>query len=504
MNDFEEGYRFFEKSTCVTAGCEAGSAYVASVQREIDALITDLRSFKGYQTNPSQLKGDIAEFWHAGTFNIDAAVKGSDHRVTVDRSHGLGSADISSNFGKSFGLKYYSDGASSAKQQAKSIFERFQEYRSNGGRKTLEEYLMENGIPDNAVLTDPLYSGQIRIIPKEQLADAIEWLKRKIAKESAARPEQVKRYKETLALLQDKLTDNEGNRSIPLSNKDADTLAELAKNDDIDPEDWGLTTEQVMKYQYILKQSLRAGLSAATISMVLKTAPEVYKAICFLIQNGYINAEQFKKIGFAAVSGSAEGFIRGTVSAALTSCCTSGLWGSALKSIDPSVIGAVSVITMNMIQNSMLVACKKMTREELFQNLARDIFVSGCSLSLGLVSQYLIKIPVLGYMLGSFVGSVVGSFLYTASERIAISFCVDSGCTLFGLVEQNYRLPDEVLREIGLDLFEYEKYSYQEFCYNRFGYNRFSFYKSGYKTIGISILRRGVIGVAKIGYIQKS
>ena len=72
------------------------------------------------------LKGDVAEFWHAGTFNINAAINSSKNRVQVDRSHDFGSADITGiNFDAEFGLKYYKNGASSAEQQAKSIFQRF-------------------------------------------------------------------------------------------------------------------------------------------------------------------------------------------------------------------------------------------------------------------------------------------------------------------------------------------------------------------------------------------
>ena len=50
----------------------------------------------------------MAEFWHAGTFNIDATVKGSNHRAEVLRSHDLGSVDITTNCGKNYSSKYFS------------------------------------------------------------------------------------------------------------------------------------------------------------------------------------------------------------------------------------------------------------------------------------------------------------------------------------------------------------------------------------------------------------
>ena len=47
-----------------------------------------------------------------------------------------------------------------------------------------------------------------------------------------------------------------------------------------------------------MKQALKAGLNAATISIVLRTAPEIINAIKYLIENGEVDEEQFKKIGF--------------------------------------------------------------------------------------------------------------------------------------------------------------------------------------------------------------
>ena len=46
--------------------------------------------------------------------DIQAVVHGSEHRAFVDRSHEFASADISTNFGDKYGLKYYNDGAASA------------------------------------------------------------------------------------------------------------------------------------------------------------------------------------------------------------------------------------------------------------------------------------------------------------------------------------------------------------------------------------------------------
>ena len=69
------------------------------------------------------------------------------------------------------------------------------------------------------------------------------------------------------------------------------------------------------------------------------------------------------------------------------------------------------------------------------------------------------------------------------------------------LVKQDYQLPEEVLKEIGVSLFEYEEYIPNETSFDKY---QPDFYEPiGYEptTIDIKILRRGVIGVRQIAYV---
>ena len=507
MDGFKEGYEFFEKHTGNFAGHATGIHYVNAVESEIKKLVNNLNDFETSGARIDTLKGDVAEFWHAGTFNINAAINSSKNRVQVDRSHDFGSADITGvNFDAKFGLKYYKDGTASAIQQSKSILNRFNEYKTRGRNDNLELYLEERGLSAETDLNSPVYSGQYRVIPSDQLKEATMFLERKIREEAVKRPEQVHRYEETLKLLRDKVKDNEGNESIALSEQEARELASLSKEGGVNPEGLHLTTEELIKFTNILRQAYKAGLTAATISMVLRVAPEVLNAIAYLIKNGEIEEGQFKKIGFAAITGAGEGFVRGTVSAAITASCKAGLCGSAMKSIDPSIVGAVTVLVMNSMKNSYQVTTGNMSRAEMVNELIKEMFVTTCALSMGAASQSLIEIPVLGYMIGSFVGSIAGSVIYSSIYNPVLSFCVDSGFTLFGLVDQDYELPEEVLKEIGIEIFEYEKFEYEpfeyeKFEYEKFEYEQFEYEQFEYEKLHTIFLRRGVIGVNCIGYM---
>lgn len=502
MDGFKEGYEFFEKHTGNFAGHATGIHYVNAVESEIKKLVNNLNDFETSGARIDTLKGDVAEFWHAGTFNINAAINSSKNRVQVDRSHDFGSADITGvNFDAKFGLKYYKDGTASAIQQSKSILNRFNEYKTRGRNDNLELYLEERGLSAETDLNSPVYSGQYRVIPSDQLKEATMFLERKIREEAVKRPEQVHRYEETLKLLRDKVKDNEGNESIALSEQEARELASLSKEGGVNPEGLHLTTEELIKFTNILRQAYKAGLTAATISMVLRVAPEVLNAIAYLIKNGEIEEGQFKKIGFAAITDAGEGFVRGTVSAAITASCKAGLCGSAMKSIDPSIVGAVTVLVMNSMKNSYQVTTGNMSRAEMVNELIKEMFVTTCALSMGAASQSLIEIPVLGYMIGSFVGSIAGSVIYSSIYNPVLSFCVDSGFTLFGLVDQDYELPEEVLKEIGIEIFEYEKFEYEPFEYEKFEYEKFEYEQFEYEKLHTIFLRRGVIGVNCIGYM---
>ena len=504
MNAFEEGYAFITKQAGVQIAGYEGGIYVEQIDNEIAKLLHDLNAFEGFKTKPNALKGDIAEFWHADTFNIDAVARDTANRTYVDRSHDFASADVSSNFGEIFGLKYYKSGVDSAKQQAKSVFERFHEYRSAGGKDTLDVFLEKRGFTDDSVLHDPIYSGQVRVIPSDQLKEACTWLRNKIATESTIRPEQMERYQDTLKMLSDRLRDGEGTESIPLTEADAKALAVLAKEGDVTAEELkllGVSADEAIHFEYLAQQAFKSGLTAATISIVLNVAPEIYKAINHLIKTGELDEKQFQRIGFTALKGGSEGFVRGTVSAAITIACKSGMLGEALKGISPSIVGMATVLAMDTMKNAFKVASGKMTRSELAQELVKELMVSSAALAGGTIAQTFIEIPVLGFMIGSFIGSAIGSFAYNCGYSAVMSFCVDTGFTMFGLVKQDYTLPEDVLEYIGVDVFQYEKFLPKQFQKQNFTPLNFNQKEFEANTLGIRILRRGVIGVSEIGYV---
>ena len=74
---FEEGYEYAVENLGAYIGGElsrqANQPYLDAIKKEIDNLTEAINSYQD-NANP-QLKGYVAEAWHTGTFNIDAAAK---------------------------------------------------------------------------------------------------------------------------------------------------------------------------------------------------------------------------------------------------------------------------------------------------------------------------------------------------------------------------------------------------------------------------------------------
>lgn len=505
--NFKDGFKAGCSNIDAIVASGDANAYINTIQSEMDKFASDLNKFNGYKTGNSILGGDVAEFWHSGTYNINAALKKSNSRATVNRSHDFGSPDITRNDGVIYGLKYYGTGGDSAKAQAISYFERYCKYKYDSGKDdlTFEEYLKEKSIPEDIVLKhDPIYSGQVRIIPADQYEAAVEYLKRRIAKESITRPEQVKKYQDVLDNLATKIQSEDGVASYELTKEGAEKLAKLAKEGKVDLSELGISLEELVDINYILKEGLQAATTAAIISFVLATAPELYRCLDKLAQDGELDTEDLKNVGFTALKGASLGFFRGFVSASLVTACKAGKLGVALKQVNPSVIAGLTVVLTETLKDSYYVASGDLPASVMADNLIKNVIVTSSGVGMGILMQtYLPLIPG-AYLLGNFVGSAMANFVYTSSKEAIISYCIVSGSTFFGLVEQDYRLPEEVFERLGSELAKVETADIETANIETADIETADIETADIERANIEavcILRRGVIGFRKIGYV---
>ena len=110
------------------------------------------------------------------------------------------------------------------------------------------------------------------------------------------------------------------------------------------------------------------------------------------------------------------------------------------------------------------------------------------------------ELPVLGYLLGSFIGSVLAGVSIEIADRIIVSICVKSGFTCFGLVDQDYTLPEEVLDEIGIERIDLLSTIIPEVQIEEIEIETIGIEETEVDTVDICLLKRGLIGVKKVGY----
>lgn len=513
MSDaFQQGWQYYSKAAQAGLTANAGQQYCNEVENAIEEFTDKMYEMveSHGELGADKCKGFVAEVWHAYTFNIDATIKGSKHFVNVDKSTGFASTDASSNFERSFSMKYLENAKKSAEAQEKNYFESYYEYLRRprkGAPLTFEEYLQKHGIENNPEqLLRSVYSGQYRVIPKDQLESAKEHLRNLINHEIGAegpnRALKLKNYLETLEKLTDRIEDGDGVESIPLDNETAEVIVQLCRDKLFKPEDFGIDISKLVLTDYIIQQALRSGYTAAVMSLVMEVAPKICEAIIYLIKNGEVDSEQVKALGLAAVRGSALGFVRGYISSALTIACRTGKLGKVFMGISGNEVAAIVVLVMDTVKNAFLVAAGKMTGREMSVKTEDAAIVTIGALVGGAVGiVFLPQIAVLGYLIGSLVGSVIGSLVAQGKNMLIMGLCERTGITLFGIVDQDYSLSREMIDSLGLKYIDLKVNDLKknELKYNQL--NMINLNKNELRTLDFFTLRRGVIGVRRIGYI---
>ncbi len=448
--------------------------HIDQINNAIDLLARNINEHPSLNLGVEQFKGFVAEEFHAGTFNIDAIRQHSEHRAFTLQETGYGSVDIDTNFGKSYSLKY-----ANLPQDA----ERYQSFVNPETRA-------------------PKYENQERLIAAEQINEAKRWAERRANKDMFNRPDVAEAHRDTSEHLVGQISDDEGISSQKLSINESKEIAREAKNGGFDPEKHDITKEEYLteiRADY-LNQALKAGLTAAAITAITQLVPELYKAIDYLIKHGEIDIKQLKHSGKTIISAGGESFLRGSIAFGVQVAIQEGLLGEVLKGVNASVVGAVVSIVLGTVKNSLLVAAGKMTKKEMGIKFVDSLFITSGYLISGVMAQALFpELPGIAFALGSLLGCAI-AVVYNVGENKLISFCVETGFTCFGLVEQNYQLPDDVLNEMGITTAKIGRSNITTTQVTKATSNDI-IGRTPYETVNLTILRRGVIGVNKIGYV---
>ena len=490
-SEMQQGWDFAASMMGASTASQTGHEYVGAVEAAIKELEDNINYHTYRNLGYKQLQGYMLEEWGAGTFNVDAVAAGSDVRASVLHENTLDSVDIQLSTGDAYSAKSYATPDKTVKEQARL----------------------------NTELQRASYEGQGRLVPSDQLDKAKEIAKSEANQNAQTRTSEA--YDETAKKLTDKVThkvpDRESINSRSATRDDLENMAKDSHEQDFHADKYGVAADNAITTEYMLRQALEAGYTAAAITAVMQLAPEIFKAIDYLIKNGEMDLEQLQKSGTVVISASAEGFLRGSVASALMISCQKGAFGEIGMNISPSVLGIAVVLVMQTVKNSILVAAGRMTKKQMGEAFVDTVvtsagFVAGVGIgnvigpAIGKAVESVFgvtfgaMVPVVGYLLGSLIGT---SFcvLYNVGKKRLISFCVDTGFTCFGLVEQDYELPEDALHELGVDTIPVLRTSAERTDIAGIAVQVTDVARTEYETIDIQILRRGVIGVNKVGYV---
>jgi len=177
-----------------------------------------------------------------------------------------------------------------------------------------------------------------------------------------------------------------------------------------------------------------------------------------------------------------------------------GVFGQVIKNMNPSVIGAMVLIISETVKDSLLLAAGKLSPREMGIRFVDNTISTSIMLATGAFFQNLMPtLPIIGYLIGTLLGSAI-AVVFNIGKNKFISFCVDSGFTAFGLVDQNYQIPEEVLKEMGVDVIPIPRVEVPTVEIERTPVGS-DIRRIDYDTIKFTVLKRGLIGVNRVGYV---
>ena len=365
----------------------------------------------------SAIKGGFAaETWHAESFNLDAILKDKDVRAFTD------------NFTNTPLTKNHTTHDVVVMQGDEQLLGAQLKYFKNGDATQKAFRTTKDGVhqyQDSDAFIGP--ADQI-----EQIKDAA---KRDMLRNQQTRPEVANAAEKVREKTTAKLDVN-GTQSTPLSKRDAEQLGSGSKS--------GKELHENIQNGYLNKatvqQSVRAAGSAALITTVIAGSINTFQSIK-RVRNGEITAEQATLLILQDTAIAAgDSALKAGVATATVSITARNLptlfAGSAFKrTFASSGVAAAAVCAVDVVQNVVLFAAGKITREELETRAGHNLLQSGAAV-IGASVGAAVGAP--GGPIGMLVGSIIGGLI----TSMAMSIAIDNH------IEKNFRLTLEATHDV--------------------------------------------------------
>jgi hypothetical protein len=463
MSKFQRDFR--NAADNFGGGVAAGDAdaYAKRVEAALEDVITEMGRLADNKKGLHYAKGDVAEAWHAGTFNVDAVRRGADSAAFAPRD--ASPVDVAVRSGgttEAAQLKYYGSPTNTAK-----------------------------------AISHPKYSdlGQ-KVVPSDQVDGVREAAARLAAKNAEMRPEVADSYGHTRNTVDDRLR-LDGTKSRPLSEQEArDIVKDLRQKGDVDRERFGLTPQQVIQWEDVLREATTAAVRAAVLSAALKAAPHLIAIGRKALETGELNASDFSPLARELPITLLRSGIAGGLSATLVGAARMGALGTRLQSIDPTLVAAGVTLAISAFETSFLAARGEITWPVAAARISQDGLVLASAMGGAALGQALLPIPMLGAMIGNIAGAVVARLTIDQVGGAVLGIAAETGWTVFGLVEQDHQVPAQLLAESGWSVLDVRKLQPAQLRIQTFQPT-----KLDPRTIDVKVLRRGVVAFGRVAYL---
>lgn len=337
-------------------------------------------------------QGFFAENWHTETFNVDAVLNRMDGVV----------AEIK----KTKGMPWLSKEPDLLIKDLKNHDKIIEEIGSKSYKNGKDSVDAQKG-----------YGDQTRLIPTDQMEDAKKYIDHQVIKGvSTGRDNRVANAQE-LENIRDKLTDRikYGNaESQPLGRKESEAkLKETLREGKIE-------IQPQIDATHIIEESLRSGAVAAGITISMFVVPRIYNVIVQRCRNGEWPSNAVQSIFNGIGSKTIEAGLRGCIATSITMSAKAGLLGEVARSLDPTLIGTLTFITIEGAKDFTKLRKGELTGDLFTDSMLRKSVSATAGAYGAFLGQLVIPVPVVGAMAGAMLGSIIANhgyqFLDTMSE----------------------------------------------------------------------------------------
>ena len=238
-----------------------------------------------------------------------------------------------------------------ASSEAKDVLSSYYDYCKENGpdAKDLKGYLDSVGNAKDKKFND-LYAllgdSNSIVIPDDHMDEAKDYLSGKSDVLTAIDGDESSQYtglyRQSMESLKKRMNDPSAYSQVSPTYGELLAAAQMCKDGDHVPEDFGISMSSIISPKYVLKQAVGTYLGADSMNTVLKIGPEIYGILKEELQKEGVDETTLEKEGLAAAITASGGAVEGSVSKVLQSM----LEDEDIDDSDPSVIATLTFLAI--------------------------------------------------------------------------------------------------------------------------------------------------------------